>query len=227
MATTTARRPRLWLVCLGVIANLVAARAAEPATALIEAAREGDTAALEALLAAGTDPDSRSKTGWTPLMAAILAEADGDARTPVVRALLHAGADPNARYIGPELRADTPVLLAAEHGFPVTLQALLRWGGDLAVRNAAGLSPLMIVAAARPPHHVTKFMDDLTGCWEGDDSYTEKAKLLLADGAAVNARDPRGRTPLALARARPLRTPGDGRCQARMIAVLEAAGGTE
>lgn len=227
MARTTAKRPRLWLACLGVFASLIAAQAAEPANALIQAAREGDATAVQALLAAGADPDSRSETGWTPLMAAVLAEADGDARTPVVRLLLDAGADPNALYVGPELRADTPVLLAAEHGFPVTLQVLLRHGGDHSVRNAAGLSPLMIVAAARPPHHVTKFMDDLTGCWNGDDSYTEKATVLLAAGAAVNDRDPRGRTPLALARARPLRTPGDERCQARMIAVLEAAGGVE
>src|SRR5712692_6730007 len=64
-----------------------------PITSLIAAAREGETAAIRALIQSGADPNERGGVNdWTPLMHAIHKN-----QYRAVIALLDDGADPNAK----------------------------------------------------------------------------------------------------------------------------------
>ena len=81
-----------------IIAMLVALLMPVPAFAqdvfsqLIEAARNGQTEKVQALLESGADVDGKNNSGWTALIyAALLGHTD------VVRTLLDAGADVNAK----------------------------------------------------------------------------------------------------------------------------------
>jgi ankyrin repeat protein len=80
-------------------------RDAQGNTALMLAAARGQLAAVEALLAAGADPNARGPRRWTPLcFAAIHGES------AVVTSLLRAGARAGARDEG----GRTPAMLAAQ-----------------------------------------------------------------------------------------------------------------
>ncbi len=60
---------------------------------LIDAAKNGDTAAVKALLANGADPNAKAgRVGWTVLMVAAM-----KGHTAAVETLLGAGADVNAK----------------------------------------------------------------------------------------------------------------------------------
>jgi len=61
--------------------------------ALLEAARRGDAARVEALLREGANVNAATAGGLTPLI-----EAAATGRTEVARALIEAGADPDARH---------------------------------------------------------------------------------------------------------------------------------
>jgi ankyrin repeat protein len=77
---------------------------------------------LEALLAAGADPDRRGLNDWTALHFAAAAD------DPVaVRMLLAAGADPNARTRIDD--CETPLEIAQEHS-PRALSAFVDWPVD-------------------------------------------------------------------------------------------------
>src|SRR5262245_28033511 len=65
---------------------------ADDVTALIAAANLGNTALIALLLQAGADVDTRSESGWTPLMRACDTGA-----LEAAQLLLDAGADVNAR----------------------------------------------------------------------------------------------------------------------------------
>lgn len=79
-----------------------------------------------------------------------------------------------------DIRDDSLLLLAAYHGHPQTVEALLALGADLTFRNARGLSPLDGAA------------------FKGATSVIE---ALLAGGADVNESGPDGKTPLMWAAA--------------------------
>ena len=83
---------------------------------LIEAAQEGDTAAVQAMLAKGADVNAKDNTGQTALMFAAMV---GD--TATVEALLAAGADVNARNIG-----GATALIFAEAGGHTAVVELLK-----------------------------------------------------------------------------------------------------
>nr|AAB00465.1 ankyrin homologue [Streptomyces verticillus] len=78
------------------------------APALVEAARNGDLAALQAAVAAGADLTARDDDDWSALD-----RAAGLGDVAAVRALLAAGADPGA--VGREARPPYEIALAAGH----------------------------------------------------------------------------------------------------------------
>jgi hypothetical protein len=90
---------------------------------VLDAARDGDVAALEDWLSGGGDPDVSDLEGWTPLMAAAVR-----GQAPVVRLLLSDGV-PGGRKADPDLRlpeADAlPIFWAGQSGDIETAAAIL------------------------------------------------------------------------------------------------------
>lgn len=124
-------------------------------------------AAMEAALAAGADPDGTDAAGNTPLHACAW-----PGNLAVARLLLEHGANVDARN-----RRGVPVLHeAVRRGRPEMAMLLAEHGaatGDHA--DDDGSTPLH---------------------WAAKAGWTEFARFLLARGAAVDARDKSGRTPL-------------------------------
>ena len=101
---------------------------------LIQAAREGDAAAIQRLLAAGADPDRPGGShGWTPLIHAIHKN-----QRDSVEALLDGGADMN-RKVG---HGATALMLAAGCGRTDLAELLLDNGADPYARTVHGVSAL-------------------------------------------------------------------------------------
>jgi ankyrin repeat protein len=145
-------------------------------SALLEAAKSGDTAAALARIESGVDVDSRDSTGATALHWAVYNNA-----TDVISGLLDAGADPNAanRY------GSTPMAEAAIVGDVAVIRALLEAGADVESPNPEGQTALMAVART---------------------TNLAAAEVLLEAGADVNAREAwKGQTAVmwAAARGRP------------------------
>ena len=189
MRTTGGRRVAVSLlaVCLGYAAG--AAAAAD--TPLIDAARDGDTVAVRALLAQGADVDAAEGDGTSALHWAsyrddietvgLLLGAGADVNaandlgaTPLwtagqngsaamVRRLLAAGANPNLTL----LVGETPLMVAARSGASDVVELLLTAGAETEARGARGQTALMWAVAQ---HH------------------TSVVAVLLSNGADVHAR---------------------------------------
>src|SRR3977135_4196043 len=84
---------------------------------LLDAARSGNSAAVQALLGQGASPDSRNRLGAPPLNTAARA---GD--LPMAQLLIGAGADINLQ----NLAGVTPLMSAAYNGHTEIVQLLLR-----------------------------------------------------------------------------------------------------
>lgn len=92
-------------------------------TALLQAAQNGDAAAVQAQLGDGTDANARDSESNTPLMLT---------RDPeVARRLIAAGADVNAR----NRSGSTPLIEAAKNGAAEIARLLVRAGADLEARD--------------------------------------------------------------------------------------------
>jgi uncharacterized protein len=113
--------------------SLAAAWYADGFTALHFAAFFGGGDAARALLAAGADPNVRSRNDFAvmPIHSAV-AGGHGD----VVAALLDAGADPNIR----QRHGWTPLQGAAQHGDTESVERLLAAGADPSATNDDGRS---------------------------------------------------------------------------------------
>jgi ankyrin repeat protein len=156
------------------VAALVRARAdvngrqPDGATALHWAAYRDDAALAELLIRAGADASAANRHGATPLALACI---NGSAS--MIALLLRSGADANER--GPN--GETALMMAARTGATAAVTALLDAGADVnAVERLRGTTALMWAAAQAHPHVV---------------------ELLVARGAAVDARSapsPLGRT---------------------------------
>ena len=98
--------------------------------ALMRAAADGDTAAVQALLDKGVDVNETNTTdGSTALMMAALA-----GHTETAQVLLDAGADVNAEVAGRTDSEDgytTALMMAAGEGHTSTVQALVDAGADV------------------------------------------------------------------------------------------------
>lgn len=146
---------------------VAAARAADPAIALLLAAEAGDLPTAQRLLAGGAPANARNPTNdWTPL---IFAARRGDLGMAAV--LIAAGAEVNAQSSTP---TGSQVLhFAATSGQTNLAALLLAHGADLEKRNNRGSTALMEAAKQR----------DATAL-----------RWLLARGAAVNVRGDHGHT---------------------------------
>jgi hypothetical protein len=137
---------------------------------LLQAARQGDTQALRALLSQGADPNQKDGGGLTAL---ILSARTGS--IPAVEELLQHGADPNLRG---GVNGWTPLMHAVHKNQPGAAQALLDGGAQVDSRGRSGETALMMAAGY---------------------GYTPIVELLLERGANPRAATPDGYNVLAAA----------------------------
>ncbi len=113
-------------------------------TPLVLAAANSQWATVQAMLAAGADPNRRSSSPADAPGALHLAVAAG--QLELVKELLAAGADPNARS-----SSGSPLELAAARSNAPMVAALLAAGADASASARQGLTPLFMVGACRLP----------------------------------------------------------------------------
>ena len=133
---------------------------------LHEAARAGDKAQVEALLAKGADVNAKDNSGGTPLH-----RAANEGRKDVVELLIIKGADVNAKAKD----GQTPLHRLASAGRKDVVELLIIKGADVNAKANNGWTPL---------HRAAYYGEK------------DVAELLLAKGADVNAKDNDGETPL-------------------------------
>lgn len=163
-------------------------RNAEGQTALMGAATIDDwefaleASPLELLLRYGADPNAVDPRGQTALM--WLAKTFTYVAEEKAEALIKAGASLEAR----DRDGETALILAASKGRTSVVQALLDHGANIEARDHRGRTPLLAAA------------DWYAGIEGGQNlpSSGEALPILLASGAAVNARDRNGMTALHL-----------------------------
>ncbi|NJM58189.1 MAG: hypothetical protein HC857_13165 [Synechococcales cyanobacterium RU_4_20] len=146
----------------------VDARNLEQKTPLHLAAEIGKAEIVEVLIRNGADVNARSSNNSTPLHYGISHGA-------VTRLLLQAGANPMLQSDSGEAPIHSPNLA------PASLQLLINQGVDINLPAYEGKTPLHI--HGQPPYTNASAQSDLV-------------KLLLANGAQVDARDAKGQTPL-------------------------------
>lgn len=152
--------PGLWLSLFAAFALVQAPEAMGADTRLADAAMNGDTAAVRALLQQKADVTGRQGDGSTALHWAAYRD---DAA--MVRALLAAGADIKAKTRVGDI---TPLFMSAKNGNAEVLGLMLKAGADVNSTDAVGTTPLMLAAAS--------------GKIDG-------VKVLLDAGAKVNVKD--------------------------------------
>jgi ankyrin repeat protein len=169
---------------------------------LLEAAKAGDKAQVQTLLAKGADPNTRGKDGSTPLIwMASLGLTDG------VDALLEKGAYVNAK----DKTGWTALMGAARKGHSDTVRALLEKGAYVDAQDNNGWTALMSASASPHPETVRALLEkgadvnakDKTG-WTAlmgaaGSGQLESVRALLTKGADRNARNRDGRTALTVA----------------------------
>lgn len=200
------------------------ARQAAAYTGLHGAAHQGDTAALERLIAARADLHARDANGRTPVHVAAFAR-----QRDALRALAKAGANlellENDRY--------DAVTIAAVADDEETLRVLLSLGASAKLTTSRYDGTALIAAAhlghdsvvkqlitaGAPLDHVNNLhwtaLIEAIVLGDGGARHQEVVRALLAAGASTRLADRQGNTPLALAKARGYQT---------MVQLLEKAG---
>ncbi|WP_395728143.1 ankyrin repeat domain-containing protein [Nakamurella sp.] len=183
---------------------------ADPATALLSAAADGDADAAAAALRAGAPIESRDAGGRTPLVLA----ATND-HVEVARLLVVLGADPDAQ----DDRRDSAWLVTGVTGSVAMLETLLPADPDLTLTNRFG--GVSVIPASERGHvdYVRRVVQTgidvnhindpgwtalLEAIVYGDGSapYREIVDILLTAGADPRIADAQGVTPLQHARSR-------------------------
>jgi ankyrin repeat protein len=143
------------------------------ASAVADAAMQGDRDAVRALLKQAADVNAAQGDGMTALHWAAMKNDPDLAQT-----LLFAGANVKAAT---RIGAYTPLVLAAREGNPTVMEVLLRAGADVNSKTANGTTALMLAAQS---------------------GMTAAVKILLDGGADLNAKEPvRGLTAMMFAAA--------------------------
>lgn len=158
--------------------------------ALIDATQRNDIETARRLIAAGTNVNAQDEKRDS---AFLLAGAEG--RLEILQLTLQAGADLKStnRYGG------TALIPACHHGHVETVRELLKTAIDVNHVNRLGWTALL----------------ETVILGNGNPTYVEIARLLVAHKADVNLADNQGVTPLGHARQRG---------QREIVAILEAAG---
>ena len=148
----------MWLLAF-IAAGVPLVGATGAGTRLVDAAKDGDFAAVKALIAQKADVNVAEADGMTALHWAVRAND-----LPTVQALIRAGAKVNTanRY------GMTPIILAAQNGDPLVVAALLKAGANPNSALPEGQSALM--TAARTGN-------------------VESIKLLAETGAKIDAKE--------------------------------------
>lgn len=193
----------LVLVAALSLSTSMSGQGQEASTALHEAARSNDLAAVNALLAGGANPNATTRYNVPPLYHAAV---NGNAA--MIARLLDAGADPNATAfdgqtilmtaamgagadavrllltrgakvdVAEPYRGQTALMWAAAEGNTDAAAVLLEAGADIKAKSTGGFTPLLF--AVRNAHLAT-------------------AQLLLKHGANVNDLAPDGSSALSMA----------------------------
>ena len=166
---------------------------------LLDAVRDGDAAAVRALLADGANVDRPAADGATALHWAARLDLPG-----VARLLLEAGADPAvANAFGV-----TPLALAAVNGSAAMLDTLLRAGADPNASGAGGETAVLSAARAGRADAVRTLVAhgaDVNAAqragqtalmWAAADGHVEALQALIDAGANIHARTVVPETPL-------------------------------
>jgi len=200
---------RTTLYCLSLGAGSLLAADAD--LRLPNAAMNRDIDTVKALLAQGVDPDTRGQYD-TPALHWLVRIDEIES----VKQLLSAGADPN----GLASHGVTPLSLAIDNGSAAMVRLLLEAGADANTPEPSGESPLMLAAAVGVVGSVQALIDHGAAVDARDPTYDQTAlmlsareghadvvKLLLGNGADVNASTAIGQTPPFIA---PNSVPGFG-----------------
>ncbi len=187
----TAARTRLAFTLLCVCLGYAGAAGAAATPPLVDAARDGDTAVVRALLAQGAGVDATEGDGTTALHWASYRDD-----VEIVELLLDAGADVDATN---GLGA-TPLWTAGQNGSAVMVRRLLTAGANPNLALLAGETPLMVAARAGAPDVVDLLLThgaevDAHGArgqtalmWAVAQHHPAVVKVLLAHGADIRAR---------------------------------------
>jgi ankyrin repeat protein len=168
------------------------AHAAAAAPTIVDAAEQGDRAAVLRLIAKGSNPNTPGADGTTAVM---WAASNGDLE--LVRALVRAGANVKAKnQFGTSAITEAAIVGAA----PV-IDVLLKAGADPNTRNPEGETALMaaarsgkvdaarvLVEAGAEVNAIEQFGGQSALMWAAAQSQPEMVKFLVSRGADVNAR---------------------------------------
>ncbi len=191
--------------CVSVALGLLCASASLVADGpgLVDAARNGNLAAVRALLKSGADPNQAAPDGSTAMHWAV----HGD-NLAMLNALLDAGAKPNSvtRY------RIAPLTLAAQNGNAVLVERLLDAGANPDTASEEGQTALMTAARNGSVAAVRALLKrgaqvGLTESFRGQtalmfaagEGNAGAATLLIEFGAKLNERSKGGYTPLLFA----------------------------
>jgi uncharacterized protein len=164
----------------------------------LKAIKEGNTDIAELFIKAGIDVNAKTESEGTPAL--ILAILKGNAR--VSMSIIEAGANLNAA----DNYGTTPLYAASEKGITEVVQALIARGADVTKGGPAAMviasrwgfgeivKALLNAGVQTKGEKVVKAMSQAA-----DFGHTSVVKLLLENGAEVNAKDFSGYTPLARA----------------------------
>ena len=175
-------------------AVMLAAAAADASADLAAAVRDGDLAAVRAVLetrAGAVDVDVRGRHGMTALLWAVQAND-----LPLARLLLEAGADPELgnRY------GITPMWLAATNRSAALIELLLEHGakadaalphGETALMAAARAGDTesigVLLAAGADPNRSESALGETALMWAAAENHGDAVRALAAGGATLDA----------------------------------------
>jgi ankyrin repeat protein len=183
------RRP-FSLPCAVLAAALVASQAFAADSPIAKAARADDLAAVQQLIASGTDVNQPAADGATAMLwAAYNSDVD------MVKALAAAHADANAanKY------GVTPLLQACRTGDTAVVQALLDAGANVELAHPEGETPLMaaaqsgkldavrlLLARGANPNSQESFQQQTALMWAAAEGHADVVDALLMAGADPN-----------------------------------------